>query len=48
MEKTNLSKGCKICKNNKHGNNSLFCQACYNETIQERLKAEHEKKNKTE
>ena len=43
MEKTNLSKCCSTCRHNKHGNNSLFCQACHNATMQERLKAEYEK-----
>ena len=43
MEKTNLSKCCSTCRHNKHGNNSLFCQACHNAKIQERLKTEYEK-----
>ena len=32
--------------NNKHRNNSLICQACHNETMQERKKREYESKNK--
>lgn len=46
MEKTNLSKCCRVCKNNKYGNNSLICQSCHNETMQERKKREYESKNK--